>query len=188
MNSQKHLHLGMAIAAMGLLSTAPALAADWNGATIGVTFESPSIGSVATPFGNVVVGPSVEASLFGIIDIDLSGTQIIFRNIFSPGVFVNFGSAAFNGFHFSDTLLSDPDLFGVTINGATSLAGFDLSDLTVSANDLYVNFENTVFDGGQQVVLDLQFEGATVPEASTWTAGGALALAVGGLWRRRRQA
>lgn len=140
-------------------------------------------------YGGLVVGPGIEATYhpdFQLFDVDLSGDQIVldFRYDYEGSWD---GDASFNGPYFYDFLGTAPDLTGVSINGATTMVGLDSGDLIWNANEISVDWKGLGIFPGMQVILDLQFgREQSVPEASTWAAGGALALMMGGMWLRRR--
>lgn len=157
---------------------------NWDDQTIGVTYYFPDLGS-PIDFGSDVVGPGGEGSMLDVFSYDLSANQIVMSYTF--GFEGSWTSADFNGPRFYDFLGTAPDLTGVSVNGATTMVGLDAGDLTWSANEVLVNWQGLTIFPGMQVVLDLQFgREQSVPEASTWAAGGALALMAGGMWLRRR--
>lgn len=185
----------MAVAAIGFLAARPAMAVsptDWNGATIGVTYQFPDTGFINEDDGTVVVGPGVEGvhgdSAYGlpVFSYDISGNQIVLTFLYTA----TWHSVPVNGPHFFDAGGDDLDLTGVSINPASNMVGLSNANLTGDGDNIYVNWPGLSFNTETQVILDLQFtpNQPEVPEASTWAAGGALAAVVGGMWFRRRRA
>jgi hypothetical protein len=189
MNSQTNRRLGIALAAVGILAVRPAMAVvptDWDGATIGVEYLFPNTGNLYESDGAVVVGPGPEGTLTEIqFSYDISGNQIVLSGFSSS----NWNSSSFNGPHFFDAGGDDLNLTGVSVNPASNMDGLSNANLTWDGDNIFLNWQGLSFNSETQVILDLQFNGEqSVPEASTWAAGGALAAVVGGMWFRRRRA
>jgi hypothetical protein len=119
------------------------------------------------------VGPGVEffsgqdGMPIGPVDhnaIDLSGTNIVFSNAFGSDVTFDTGGGTFNGFQLSDVDGTIPDITGVTVNAATTLAGFTES---FDANNVRLSFpDNFVFGPADIVSLDVTFAGPPPPPAA----------------------
>jgi hypothetical protein len=188
MNSNTNRRLEIAVAAIGILAAHPAMAVlptDWNGATIGFQYLYPNDSAVVDDDGSLLVGPGAEGDFFGYFTYDISANQIVL-NAFAEG---NWDNSSFNGPRFYDYGLDDVDLTGVSVNPASNMAGLSNANLTWDGDNIYVNWQGLLFNPETQVILDLQFNGEqSVPEASTWAAGGTLAAVVGGMWLRRRRA
>ena len=188
MNSHTSRRLGTVVAAIGILAGHPAMAlvpTDWNGATIGVEYLFPNTGSQYDSDGTVVVGPGPEGNLTEVqFSYDITGNQIILNGFSSS----SWTTAFFNGPHFYDAGGDDLDLTGVSVNPASNMGGLSNANLTWDGNNIWLNWQGIPFNTETQVILDLQFapNQPEVPEASTWAAGGALALLAGGMWLRRR--
>ena len=58
-----------------------------------------------------------------------------------------------------------PPISGVSVNGATSLAGFNSSRVSFDADNIYVNWQGLTAVPSQIVSLDVQF--TEVPEPAT---------------------
>ncbi len=189
MKIQPYLRSGLAAAAVGIIAQTSAWAfvpTDWTGASVGIQFLYPDAVSVVDAAVPVVV--PAAGTLGDLFRYEITGTQIIIGTTFDE---VGLDSADFLGLRFYDLNDDDLDLADVTINPATNVGGFTVAQLALSdADNVYVNLADLFFGNSEesQIVLDLHFAGTEVPEASTWAAGGMLALGLGGLWLRRRQA
>ncbi len=191
MNSGANQRLGLTLAMIGIVAASRAFAVvptDWNGATVTVQYLAPTQESPFfeqdTPV-TVDSGSGPEGDLLGFLSYDLSGSQIVVRSLFAE---IGVPDEPFNGIRFFDLDLDDADLTGVTVNSATDILGFSQANVTWDADNVYMNLAGLFFPNSEyQIVLDLQFgTEQSVPEASTWAAGGALALLAGGMWLRRR--
>ncbi|MSP40318.1 MAG: VPLPA-CTERM sorting domain-containing protein [Deltaproteobacteria bacterium] len=137
------------------------------GRTIGVETLFPTIGTVCCGSGTAVVGAGVEFPTGTFPDynpnafVDVSDLQIDYGQ--TEGTF--YSPATFNGLRFFDVLGTIPDIIGVSINGATNLAGFNSSMLSFDANNIYINMQNISAPAAHLVRLDVQL--AAVPEPAT---------------------
>ena len=119
----------------------------------------PGVEFVSGQGGNPV-GPEDQ------IAIDLSGGNILFSNVFGNTVtFANQGGS-FNGFQLSDPGNTIPDITGVTVNAATTLAVVVTSD----ANSIRVNVPNGPWGVSDIVSLDVNFAGPPPPPAAACAA------------------
>ena len=97
-----------------------------------------------------------------------------------------FDTATFNGSVIRDVDTNIPAITSVTVDKATTLAGFGQSNVTFDAKDLFVNVSSLVAHAGDVILLDVN-PPAAVPEPGSLTL-----IAVGGLacgavaWLRRR--
>ena len=161
--------------------------AGFMGFTIGVQTQYPTQGAVCCGSGVAVVGPGIEfptgsfPSYNAHAFVDVSDLQIDYGQ--TAGTV--YTSAAFNGFRFYDALGAIAPIIGVSINGATNLAGFDLSRVSFDADNIYINLQSLAPTAAHLVRLDVQF---SVPEPSTILLFGAgLAVIAIPAWRRRRR-
>ena len=164
--------------------------AGFIGLSIGVQTQFPTQGSVCCGSGVAVVGagiefptgsfPSYNSNAF----VDVSDLQIDYGQTAST----SYASAAFNGLRFYDALSAISPIIGVSINGATNLAGFDLSRVSFDADNIYINMQGLAPAGAHLVRLDVQFSSTAVPESSTILLfGSGLAMIAVPAWRRRRR-
>jgi hypothetical protein len=164
--------------------------AGFIGNSIGVQTQFPTQGAVCCGSGVAVVGagiefptgsfPSYNANAF----VDVSDFQIDYGQTAGTSYTV----ATFNGFRFYDALNAIAPIVGVSINGATNLAGFNLSRVSFDADNIYINLQGLAAGGAHLVRLDVQFSSTAVPEPSTILfLGSGLALIAIPAWRHRRR-
>jgi hypothetical protein len=157
--------------------------------TIGVDTQFPTQGAICCGSGTAVVGAGVEfpAGSFPSYNtnafVDVSDLQIDYGQTAAT----TYTAAAFNGFRFYDALGTIAPITGVTINGATNLAGFNASRLSFDADNIYINMQSLAAGGAHLVRLDVQFGAAAVPEPSTLLLLGAGLAVIAIPVRRRRQ-
>jgi hypothetical protein len=145
--------------ALVLSSTLPAQADLFNGQTVQMTHEFPTLGTI-TDTRTFVVGPGVEAFLFPastqITNIDFSDTNI-FADFRAAGTTF---AATFNGIHVFDLLGTIPDFVSVTIDSATNVVGFDSSRITFDADNIWINAQNLPFTADSVISVNV----AAIPE------------------------
>ncbi len=138
--------------------------------------------------GNYLVGPGVEvdallsaAGIEGPGSLDLSDTNLLVDFSTSQLVF----PAPFNGFQVTDIFGTIAPFTGVTINGATNLAGFDASRIVFDADNIFVNLQGLEFTADSVLSLDLAGgdtpQGVPEPDSALLVGLGLLAV----LARRR---
>lgn len=152
-------------------------AADITGDTVNVTHFFPDSSSVNLDMGNQVV-PTGSFNYYGIYDVVVSGTFMTVDVHCGTGC--SWSDASFNGMVLTN--LTSSSFSGVSIDGSTNYAGFDLSRLSFDANHVYVNLQGLDANGYLQVDFT-----TPVPEPETY----AMLLAGLGLLgfaaRRRKQ-
>jgi hypothetical protein len=160
--------LNAALAAVALLASGTASAQSLDGATLDYQYYYPNSSSPygGADNGSFVVGPGVEVS--NIADstgtIDISGTNILVD--FSGDS--SWNSAAFNGWILSDQTDSLAAILGVTINPATNMSGFSLSNISWTGDTIAVNWQGLAFNPDTVVSLDVVTSQGAVPEPATW--------------------
>lgn len=136
------------------------------GKTLDISYYHPNLStSISTTL--VVVDSSVEVqALFGIVNVDVSDTNIRFTFLVSD----SFSSVPFSGFVFFDTLGTIPNFTGATLN-STNMSGLTQSRVSFDANHIFVNWQGLPFTSDTFVSVDVAAEGsaAPVPEPATWT-------------------
>ncbi|MEO8122839.1 MAG: PEPxxWA-CTERM sorting domain-containing protein [Burkholderiales bacterium] len=168
------------LVAVGMLAVSGAAQAGFDGNTISADYLYSDIGTVYQALGSAVVGAGVEFSSFG-ISLDLSDTQITMSR---PGE-ITFLPGTFNGWRFYDATDNLPAITGVTVNGATTISGFDNSRVSFDADHVWVNFVDLADANDFYAVVDVAF---AVPEPATWAMMLAGLGMVGALAARRRPA
>lgn len=151
----------------GVMNTANATLL--NGQTVSFQYLFPTISSdySSTANGNYVVGSGVEVlngvccSFEGTVDISDNNIRVNFHG--NGG----YSSAAFNGFLISDVLGQIGDFTSVSVNGATNMGGFDISDVTFDANHIWVNWQGLNFAPGVVVSVDINGNSSDVPEPAS---------------------
>lgn len=78
---------------------------------------------------------------------------------------VTFLTGTFNGWSFYDTTNNLPPITGVTVNGTTTIAGFDASRVSFDADHIYLNFVDLADQNNFYAAVDVTFG---VPEPGTW--------------------
>lgn len=115
-----------------------------------------------------VVGAGQESSI--IVDdvttfnVDFGDTSLLL-NVDTVLTNPTWTSSNFNGIVFSSSNFSQ--LSGVGLNSSTNLSGFDLSRVTLTGDQLRLNFAGLSYDTNTIVGLDFSANQA-VPEPSTW--------------------
>ena len=157
-----------ALAASALLVSGTANAQSFDGATLNYQYYFPNS---ASPYGGADNGPFVAGAGVEVTNIadgmgtlDISGSNILVD--FSSDS--AFNGAAFNGWVLTDETDSLTAILGVTINPATNMAGFSLSNLSWTGDSISVNWQGLGFNPGTFVSLDVSFGQTAVPEPSTW--------------------
>ena len=157
--------------------------ASFNGQVILAEYLFPDASTVFpgefTP-AQATVGAGVEFSAAGIA-VDFSSSNILWTNIDPTGSSVTFAPASFNGHRFTDLNGTIPEITGVTINAATTLAGFDASRVSFDANSIRVNFDSLEVLPEDIVSLDVTFAAAPPPAPQAVPTISALGLGLLGL-------
>jgi len=126
----------------------------FDGQTVRLTYEFPSLGSIFDT-RTFVVGAGIEATNFPTADartnIDFSDTNILV-DFLSSGTWT---STAFNGFHVFDLNGTIPAFTSVSINPVTNFAGLNASRITFDANNIWVNWQGLTFNANTVVSLDV---------------------------------
>jgi hypothetical protein len=158
------LSVAASVALIGLPALAEATPTLF-GQTVRVTYEYPTLGTLYAGPTDVIVGAGTELSSFALFaDIDLSENQIVITTIRDAGINV----VSFDGFHFFDTLGFIPAFVAVSLNPATTYAGFNASRIAFDADNIFLNVANLPGLNGQSIVIDVNADAAApVPEPST---------------------
>ena len=116
--------------------------------------------------GSFVVGPGLEVT--DVSDeratLDISGTNIFIDFLNSS----NWTPADFNGWVLSDETDNLAAILGVSIDPATNMSGFSLSNISFTGDSIIVNWQGLSFTDTTVVSLNVVFGAAAVPEPGTW--------------------
>lgn len=149
-----------------LLIAFNANAAFLSGQTITYQYYFPNTSSPANgaASGNYVVGSGVEVNnaFANFVSVDISDTNILV-NFSSIG---SFNDVSFNGFKISDTFGVIDDFTGISVNAATNMIGLDLSQITVFADEIWVNWAGLSFNTDTIISLDLNPSAVPIPAAA----------------------
>ncbi len=153
------------IAFFSLFVMANANAALLDGKTINYQYYFPNVSSPYSNSdnGDKVVGAGIEVSNVAenIATMDISDTNIYIDFLSSSSWTIS----TFNGFKLTDTLNNIANFTSVSINSATNMVGFSLSNITVLADEIWVNWQGLSFDANTIVSLDLNTSAVPVPAA-----------------------
>jgi hypothetical protein len=168
----------------GLVFLTLSAKADMVGTTATVNYNFPTVGSVLYPGGSQTV--TAGGTTFDPGDgwnVVVTGTTITFT--FPVGWSFAIVPKTFDGF-----VISDPSVnFSGALLNSTNIGGFDTSDVTFDANDVYINFPFPPFtglDAGATGTIDVSFATpSAVPEPSSIVLLGSGVLGLVGAARRR---
>ena len=167
-------------AALGVLCLMLGMAGPaWAGGllydSVDAQYLVPTISTVNEDLGVQTIDPT--ASWVFIDTVFLTATNSTIQLYVPPDHAIGFSSLPFAGFGFTD-LTNNPGITGVTIDPSSTVPGFDLSRVTFTSDQVFLNFSTLGIGSGQQVLLDLNFASNTVPEPSSLTLTG-IAVLVG---------
>jgi hypothetical protein len=142
--------------------------------TLSATFYYPD---AATPYAGAAFSPQIfavgagqesvadiEGVTFLSIDFSVDQVTIEFQTALSAPTW---GAAAFNGIAFTSASEANLGIAGASVNGATTLAGFDNSRLTVGTSWIAIDWNGLSYRDGQKLTVDLHFsDAAPLPIAS----------------------
>jgi hypothetical protein len=160
--------------------------ADLSSQPVTVDYLYPTITSVYEDLGSgTVTATGFTVSSFGQNTYTVYDSQIVLKNVL--GEPVSFDPGSFNGYEMTETGGSPAAITGVTLDGATNVAGVTSSDISFDATDVWLNMEGITTQPGQVVVLDLDFGGTPTPEPGLKGLGLVLMLGIAGCgWKFRR--
>jgi hypothetical protein len=181
--------VGQSVIVLGLVSAAlawaaaPASALGLTGQSLGVAYYYPDlstvyVGTTWTP-SSFTVGAgqetdgNVEDVTHLLVDFDDDSLTITFATILSNPTW---NDTSFNGPVFTAAL--PHGIASASVNGSTTLAGFDASRVSLTGNEIRVDWGGLSYVDGTQVKIDFTF----VPEP----ASAALLLSAGLVLARRR--
>ena len=142
--------------------------ANITGDTVEIQYLYPNI---VSPVGSPSIGVVTVTGVSNLFIVS-SATLTVYGNYFLMTETANgvFGSGLFNGVEIKD--LTNPSAFtGFSVDSATDLPGFTLSNVTLSGSNLYINFEGLPITTGEIAQVDFT---AVTPEPGTavlWLTG-----------------
>ena len=184
------LSLALAATAFAAFSPAPGSALGLTGQSLSAVYYHPDTSS---PYGGATFAPgsftvgageetvgNVEDVTWLHVDFEDDVLTITFETVLSSPTW---NASAFNGIIF--TAAGAHGIESTSVNGATTMVGFDDSRVSFSGTELLVNWSGLGYVNGTVVKIDLGF-GGEVPEPGTalLLSGGLLGLAL----RRRARA
>ena len=160
--------LRMALTVLALGTSSAAGAQSFDGATLNYQYYFPNSGTeyLAADNGSFVVGPGLEVD--NVSDdratLDISGSNIFIDFISNS----NWTSTTFNGWVLSDETDSLAAILGVSIDPASNLGGFSMSNISFTNDSITVNWQGLNFTDSTVLSLNVAFGNSAVPEPGTW--------------------
>lgn len=157
-----------ALGALALATSSAAGAQSFGGSTLTYQYYFPNSGTEypAADNGSFVVGPGLEVD--NVSDdratLDISGSNIFIDFISTS----NWTSASFNGWILSDDTDSLVAILSVSIDPASNLNGFSMSNISFTGNSITVNWQGLNFSDATVLSLNVAFGNSAVPEPRTW--------------------
>jgi hypothetical protein len=160
------LKLFLAVLVLSVLGSTAARA-DIIGDTVVIQYLYPDS---STEFGlsatGVVTSTGVTLNLFSNQSITVFGGDVQMVGVRDPSS--SFVGATFNGVSIQD--LTNPSAFTTfSIDPATTIPGFGLSDVSIQGGLLFINYEGLTTPLGSLAQVDFTGGNSTVPEPSTIT-------------------
>ncbi len=138
------------------------IAEDFNGHTIRLTVDSPSLGNVISGPYDATVGNNIEfnpSERVVPVDIDISDTTI-FLDYSSTGA-GRFASGTFNGYVFTDINNTISDIQDVSIDSTTTL-NIDASRISFNENQVFINVSSLSFNENSKLKLNIIFSSSSL--------------------------
>jgi hypothetical protein len=143
------------VALVSILTAGNTLAAGLDGATVKIDYLYPTITAVYTALGTGMVTPGgYTVNSFGQNNYTVTDGTISLTNVF--GSDITFDRSAFNGYGLT-VLSGGESITGVTIDPATTQAGFGQERILFDATHVWLNMHGLTTVPGLDVKLDLHF-------------------------------
>jgi len=178
--SSKALGISVVLFVLGMVPAQAGLLGD--SVTVDYIFGATKDTVLQSLGSGTVIASGTTFNSFGQTDFKVFDTAITITDIL--GSSVNFTPNTFNGYRLTN-LTGLPAITGLTIDPATTLAGFTASRISFDATHVWVNLSDLTTQPGLNVKLNMQFGASSVPEPATFGFVG-LSLASLVLLRRRR--
>ena len=154
MNARNNsLAFGFAVlAGLSLAAARPATAQGLSGQSVNLTYLYPTADQVYENDGTQTVtsaGAAFTSAGFVHTLVQPSKIKVTFTN---SGTF---NSTSFNGIHLSEVGASPFTITGVTVDPATTIAGFDAGRVSFDANNVFANFQGLNFTTNDNITLDV---------------------------------
>lgn len=180
-----------ATAAIALLAGGLPAQASLIGQGFNVSYRFADLSTVyanatATP-ADFVVGAGVDSVIDVenvtdlIVDVAAASLSIVFDTVLSSPTW---NPASFNGLRFIGT--APHGIAGASVDGTSTLAGFDASRVTLTGDEIRLDWNSLSYADGTQLVINFTF--AAVPEPASLALLGAGLLGLAGTRRRRAAA
>jgi hypothetical protein len=135
--------------------------------TVDVSFYYPNLNTLYDDFGQQVVNPTATFSLYGGETTTIYNTQIVYTGPSAPG---QYQTQSFNGYVY-DFINSGNLISSVTIDPATTISGFNSSEVTLASDGhggqlVELNLDGNFYGPSATAVLDIST--ASVPEPSSF--------------------
>jgi hypothetical protein len=164
--------------------------ASFISAEMTASYQYPTLGTIYAPATwappTFVVGAGVEtlANIEGVtniaVDFSSASLSLLLTTVLdSP----TWGSVAFNGPVFTAT--APLGISSASVNAATTMAGFDVSRISYTGNEIRIDWNGLSYGNGTAVVVDFTF--VAVPEPATLALLGFGLLTMAAVARRRRE-
>jgi hypothetical protein len=186
MKYMKTMQFTMALPVMAALflsaGSSTGMATSILGDTVTIQYLYPNS---STQYGlsatGTVTATGVTLNLFGNQSVTIFANDVQMVGINSNGSF--FSSAAFNGVSIQD--LTNPSAFaGYSVDPATTIPAFNISDVSISGGLLYINYQGLSTPLGSLAQVDFT-TAASVPEPGTLPLLTAGLLGAAAIFRRR---
>jgi PEP-CTERM motif len=177
-----HSSLGLALALGAWFSMGSEAEAGFLlGQTLSLTVQDTNRTAILGPI-SFVVNDTVEIGVNNspiVVDFNLEVDDNTITFTYTQAA--QFDTATFNGYIFKAISTSLPSFGSISIDPATTLAGFKASDLSLDSTDFFVNVSGLTAFTGTVLKLDVAPVPSAVPEPSSLALCGIAGLAGAGL-------